>query len=398
MLGAAKPDAGASAFRRGLDRLLLWLQRGLLLSALLTLVWTGYQAWRNPFVEAVVTRSAQELREVVWLRVEQKFDQAELDARLQAGLAQDPVAWIEIDIALALADRFSLEPDPELARAVVAARADARRPSALVGDCFRGVFGLDLGQGVTEASCAGISEITSVGDIKSIVRAAGAAASGRSVDRFDLGLGIAGLALTGATLVSAGTAAPAKAGVATVKLARRARVLGPGFERHLQKRLARSIHLDRALDELVAQVGRGLFVSGASLQSRAIKIAKASIDPRAFDRLAQDLADIGVTLQRVGPGSALYTLRFVGSGQDIARLERFSAALGKQTPQVLSVLGRGGYRLMVKTTRTGLRLTKALGLLVFNALALALSLALSALKWLLAGFTKRARRRRRGWR
>lgn len=393
MLGATRPEKSAGRFARGLDRALLWLQRGLLASALLTLIWTGYQAWRNPFVETVVTRSAQELREAVWVRVEQKFDQAELNARLRRALAQDPVAWTEIDLALALAERFALEPDPELASAVATARVAARRPAALVGDCFRGIFGLDLGQGLTEASCAGVSEITSVGDIKSIVRAAGAAANGQPVDRFDLGLGIAGLALTGATLVSAGTAAPAKAGVVTIKMAKRSRALSPGLERHLQKRLARSLHLDRALDELVAQVGRGLFVPGASLQSRAVKIAKASIDPKAFDHLAKDLADIGVTLQRVGPGSALYTLRFVGSGRDIARLERFSAAIGKGTPQALSVLGRGGYRLLVKTTRVGVRLTKALGLLVLNALALALSLLASWLKWILAGATKRARKR-----
>ncbi len=398
MLDAAsssrKPEPRARR-RDWFDRLLLGLQTGLLISALLSLLWVGYQAWQNPFVEAVVTRSAEELREAVWLRVEQKFDQGELDQRLRSALDQEPVAWTEVDLTLALAERFQLTPDPELATAVASARKDARRPVALLGDCFRGIFGLDLGQGLTEASCAGVSEVTSVGDIKSILRAAGAAASGQQIDRFDLGLGIAGLALTGATLVSAGTAAPAKAGVVTVKLAKRARALSPGLERHLQKRLAHSVHLDRALKELASQVGKGLFVQGASLQSRAVKIAKASIDPKAFDHLARDLADLGVALQRVGPGSALYTLRFVGSGQDIARLKRFSEAMGKETPHALSVLGRAGYRLSVKTLRTGVRLTKTIGLLVWNVVALVFSLALSFLKWLVSAWLKRARRARR---
>lgn len=377
------------------DHGLLGLQGLLLASAVLTLAWTGYQAWRNPFVEVLVERSAQELRDAVWLQVAARVDQPELDRRLEAALAQDPVAWGDIDLALKLAERLELEPDPALLTRVGQARRAARQPGAVVAACWQGLFALELGQSLTEASCAGVSEVTSIGDLKSLLRAAGAYSSGQPIDRFDLGLGIAGLALTGATLVSAGSAAPAKASVASIKVAKRARVLSPGLQRALQQRLSRSIKLDEALEALSKEMARGLFVSGASLQSRAMRLIERSLDPKAFQRLTDDLGDLGVSLQRVGPKAALYTLRFVGSGQDIARLERFSAALGKQTPQVLSVLGRGGYRLLLKTSRSGLRLTKLVGLLAWQALALVASLLLAVVKLLVSRLIKCARRRRR---
>lgn len=376
------------------DRALLWLQGLLLASAVLTLAWTGYQAWRNPFVETLVERSAEELREAVWLQVARRIDAPELERRLQVALAQDPIAWTEIDLNLKLAERLKLSPEPATLTDITQQRREARQPLAMLGACWQGLFALEVGHSVTEASCAGLSEVTSIGDVKSLLRAGAAYASGQPIDRFDLSLGVAGLVLTGATLVSAGSAAPAKVSVATLKVAKRARVLSPGLQRVLQRRLARSIKLDEALQGLSKELGRGVFASGASLQSRALRLIERSVDPKAFQRLADDLADLGVSLQRVGPKAALYTLRFVGSGQDIARLKRFSAALGKETPEVLSVLGRGGYRLLVKTSRSGLRLAKLVGLLAWQVLALALSLGLSLGKLLVSGLIKRARRRR----
>ncbi len=391
----APEHAPAGARKPGLiDRALLWLQIGLVASAVATLAWTAYQAWQNPFVEALVERGAEELRSEVWAQVARRIDQPELDRRLRAALDQNPIAWTEIGLNLKLAERLALEPDADLQNEIRAARSAARQPLAVLGACWQGIFALELGQSLTEASCAGLSEVTSVGDVKSLLRVAGAFASGQAIDRFDLGLGIAGLALTGATLVSAGSAAPAKVSVATLKVAKRARVLSPGLKRSLQQGLNRSIKLDVALEALGKELGQGLFVRRASLQSRAMRILNRSLDPKAFDRLVGELADLGVSLQRVGPRSALYTLQFVGSGQDIARLKRFTAALGKETPEALSVLGRGGYRLAVKTTRSGVRLAKVVGALAWQAMALVVSVALSLLKLLVSRGIKRARRSR----
>lgn len=392
----ARAKVAARGRRGWFDRILLWLQAGLVVSALATLAYTAYQAWQNPFVEAVIERSADELRTEVWARIAQHVDAPELERRLNAALDQDPVAWTEIDVALKLAERLDLQPSAAVLAEIRKQRQAARQPVAMLGACWQGLFALELGQSLTEASCAGLSEVTSIGDLKSLLRAAGAYASGQPIDRFDLGLGIAGLALTGATLISAGSAAPAKASVATLKVAKRARVLSPGLKRALKQRLGRSVKLDEALQALSQELGRGLFVRGASLQSRALKVIERSLDPKAFDLLVQDLANLGVSLQRVGPKTALYTMRFVGSGQDIARLERFSKALGKQTPEALSVLGRGGYRLLVKTSRSGVRLAKTIGMLAWQALALALSLLASLGKMMLARLVKGARKRRAG--
>jgi len=172
------------------------------------------------------------------------------------------------------------------------------------------------------------------GDVRDVVRESKHLVMGEDTDHLVLGLATAGLAVTAATYVLVGGAAPVRAGLSLFKDARKVGRLGEGLTEWA----------GRSARELVdAPMLQNAVASGSVLRPTqtvsAIKAAFNAEKAGALVRLAKDIGRIG---ERAGARGALDTLKIAEGPKDVARAARLAESKPGQTRAILKMLGRGG--------------------------------------------------------
>ena len=171
------------------------------------------------------------------------------------------------------------------------------------------------------------------GDIRDVVRETKHLAMGEETDRLVLGLATAGLAVTAATYVSVGGAAPVRAGLSLVKDARKVGRLGEGLA-EWAGRSARDVVDTPMLQHAVAGGSLLRPTQTVSAISAAFRAEKAG----ALVRLAKDVGRIS---EKAGARGALDTLKLAEGPEDVARAARLAETSGGKTRAILKLLGRG---------------------------------------------------------
>jgi hypothetical protein len=195
--------------------------------------------------------------------------------------------------------------------------------------------GLVTGSADDVASMSGTvaGDLFVIGDIRDVVREGKHLVMGEDTDRIVLGLATAGLAVTAATYVSVGGAAPVRAGLTLVKDARKVGRLGEGLT-EWAGRSAREVVDAPMLQNAVAT---GSVMRPGQTMS-AIKAAFHAEKAGALVRLAKD---VGRVSEKAGARGALDTLRIAEGPEDVARAARLAESKGGQTRAILKMLGRG---------------------------------------------------------
>jgi len=195
--------------------------------------------------------------------------------------------------------------------------------------------GLVTGNADDVASLSGTvaGDLFVFGDIRDVVREGKHLAMGEDTDRLVLGLATAGLAVTAATYVSVGGAAPVRAGLTLVKDARKLGRLGEGLT-EWAGRSARDMVNVPMLQDAVASGS----VTRPGQTMTAIKAAFRAEKAGALVRLAKDVGRVG---EKAGIRAAQDTLHIAEGPKDVARAARLAEAKGGQTRALIKVLGRG---------------------------------------------------------
>jgi hypothetical protein len=249
-----------------------------------------------------------------------------IEAALTAGDADLAASFAE------LARERNIAVSDELSKRVTDAVTESNSSSHFAK---RFATGLVSGNADDVASLSGTvaGDLFVFGDIRDVVREGKHLAMGEETDRLVLGLATAGLAVTAATYVSVGGAAPVRAGLTMVKDARKVGRLGEGLTKWAG-RSAREVVDAPMLQQAVA--------SGSVLRPNeivtAIRAAFRAEKAGALVRLAKDVGRVG---EKAGARGALDTLRIAEGPKDVTRAARLAEAKGGQTRAILKVLGRG---------------------------------------------------------
>jgi len=171
------------------------------------------------------------------------------------------------------------------------------------------------------------------GDIRDVVREGKHLAMGEETDHLILGLATAGLAVTAATYISVGGAAPLRAGLSLVKDTRKVGRLSEGLVTWAGRSAREAVDAP-ALQKAVA--------SGSVLRPgetiSAVKAAFRAEKAGALVRLAKDVGRVG---EKAGIKAAKDTLKIAESPKDVARAARLAESKGGQTRAILKLFGRG---------------------------------------------------------
>ena len=260
------------------------------------------------------------------LRNNQSLVADHVERALAAGDADLAASFVE------LAKEKNILVSDELLEQVRAAVTEANSASHFA----RGfATGLVTGNADDVASMSGTvaGDLFVFGDIRDVVREGKHLATGEQVDRLVLGLAAAGLAVTAATYVSIGGAAPVRAGLTLVKDARKVGRLGEGLTLWAG-RSARDLVDAPLLENAVEQAS--VLRPGQSID--AIKAAFHPEQAAGLVRLGKDVGRVG---EKAGVRGALDTLSIAEGPKDVARAARLAESRGSQTRAILKILGRG---------------------------------------------------------
>ncbi len=171
------------------------------------------------------------------------------------------------------------------------------------------------------------------GDIRDVVREGKHLVMGEDTDHLVLGLATAGLAVTAATYISVGGAAPVRAGLTLVKDARKVGRLGEG----LTEWAGRSAR--EAVDTPMLQ---NAVASGSVMHpGQTVSAIRAAFHAEKAGALVRLAKDVGRVSEKAGARGALDTLRIAEGPEDVARAARLAETRGGQTRAILKMLGRG---------------------------------------------------------
>jgi hypothetical protein len=260
------------------------------------------------------------------LRNNQNIVKENIEAALAANDADLANSFVE------LAVEKNIPVGDELLQRVNDAVADENSSSHFAK---RFATGLVTGNADDVASLSGTvaGDLFVFGDIRDVVREGKHLAMGEDTDRVVLGLAAAGLAVTAATYISVGGAAPVRAGLTLVKDARKVGRLGEGLTQWAG-RSAREMVNTPMLQEAVA--------SGSVLRpGQTVSAIRAAFQAEKAGALVRLAKDVGRVSERAGIRAAQDTLKIAENPKDVARAARLAEQKGGQTRAILKVLGRG---------------------------------------------------------
>ncbi|MDA9434904.1 hypothetical protein [Bradyrhizobium sp. CCBAU 51627] len=265
------------------------------------------------------------------LAKDERLVQDNIEAALKAGDADLADSFV----ALAR-DRNIALPDDLLSRVGDAVKAE----NSTSHFAKRFATGLVTGNADDVASLSGTvaGDLFVFGDIRDVVRESKHLAMGEDTDRFVLGLAAAGLAVTAVTYMSAGSAAPVRAGLTLVKDARKVGRLGEG----LAAWAGRSVREVVDTPMLQNAVAKGSVLRPGETVS-AIKAAFRVEKAGALVRLGKDVTRVA---EKTGTRGAMDTLRIAEGPKDVARAARLAEAQGSKTRAIMKLLGRGALLLV----------------------------------------------------
>src|ERR1700735_3829131 len=229
-------------------------------------------------------------------------NRAVIEQNIEAALAANDADLANSFVDLAGEKNISLP--EELSRRVRDAGAETNPTSHFAK---RFASGLVTGNADDVASMSGTvtGDLFVFGDIRDVVREGKHLAMGEDTDRLVLGLAAAGLAVTAATYVSVGGAAPVRAGLTLVKDARKVGGLGEGLTLWAG-RSARDLVDTPLLENAVEQ-------ASVLRPGQSIDAIKAAFHPEQAAGLVRLGKDVGRGGEKAGIRAAQDTLRIAES-------------------------------------------------------------------------------------
>lgn len=264
------------------------------------------------------------------LRLPEAASPPRIAAEIDEALAQDDEDLAQSFLDLADAQGVTVDPARRARVWVLVAR---KQPDP-AGDL---VSGFASGKNDSWAGTAGAigADLIGYSDLRDLWQEGNKLAKGEDYDRFLLGMSVAGIALTGATIATLGTSAPATVpaarGIGVLKTARRAGLLSRAM-------MAR---LGRMTSEVVDPGALRQAVTAArSLDLPAARQAVwGAVRPNGMRTLRRIGADTLALEARLGQRGLVQTLGVARDARELGRARRLAETMGRQTRAALKLLG-----------------------------------------------------------
>ncbi len=312
-------------------------------------VFTLPQAWRGLELAVAAEKDPAKFADMRLAGFNASAASREIEAALKAGDAELAASFV------ALAGDRAIELPKELLDRVE--KANSASASAQRG-IYNFAHGFITGEPNDLSGFAGAAtgDLLVFGDIRDIAREGSRWLRGMETDPLIMALAGAGLAVTGVTYFSWGSAAPARVGTTLLKVARRTGKLS------------------------------------AKLADNVVVLLKA----RQTGRVTAALTDVSQIQRRAGTRTALESMRHADNVSDLAKAGVLAEKKGKSTLAIFKTLGRGAVAVGAGALAIAGWVVGAASSLMFFVIAVA-SFCAAVLRWLWPSRMPEPQARRSGW-
>ncbi len=306
-----------------------------------------------------------EIREHAFAMVRAATAESGLDGPIAAALDRDSPE--DAEDLIQLADAMGLPVDPALRTRFTEETGGWRAKARALK---RAGTGFVTGEGEDDVSLAAaiVSDLTVVGDIRSLGGETLNYLRGQPVDEFIVGLSVAGVGMTAATLTSGGAALPARVGVSVMKVARAGKRLTKAFSAELSALVARTADLPGLRRRIAA---------GEDSLTATYRHA-AALDATALRRVVGSVGGIG---EATSARTALGVLRHVDDLPELGKAERVAKAMRASTGGAFRVVGKGLLGAAGAVAVFSWQLLAALAMAAFGILSSLAGLIFGAILW-----------------
>lgn len=250
-----------------------------------------------------------------------KFDRAAASREIEAALATN-----DTDLAQSLVDLAGdkdLMLDPSLVERVSRGTKEAAAVSYKARSFVRGFV---TGEPEDMAALAGtaVGDLFVIGDIRDALREGTRFMTGQKGDELVLGLASAGIAITAASYVTFGAAAPARVGLSLVKAARKTGSLG---------------------SELAINLGHMARRASLSETGALERSGREAVKVNRYGGLLNFARDVGRVERAAGGRAAFDGLKIAKGPGDMTRVAKLAEKEGTRTRAILKIAGRGAITL-----------------------------------------------------
>jgi hypothetical protein len=197
------------------------------------------------------------------------------------------------------------------------------------------------------------SDFTVVGDVRDLWEQYELYSQNKPTSDLIVALAGVGVGLTAATVVSAGTASPAKAGVSTLKMATRTGRLTPRFQAYLLRQASNVFDTKAFMRTIKAEQN----IDGVR------HAVQSAYQPAAVDTLTGLASHTNSIRQASSIVDTVHLLQYVDNADDLRRLEKITVKYGSETKGIMKLLGKGAIgtiRVLRRTTELVVSLVSTL--------------------------------------
>jgi hypothetical protein len=287
------------------------------------------QGWLDPYVEEDWIPAGP----LIQAELRATVSPQELEARIAKALEEDDYA--DAQLYAEIADYASIPLSDETRAALDDANSLTNNIRRTGGSFFEGFV---YGRGSDTASFMGAltSDLTVIGDVRDIAGEGEKMVRGEDYSTLVLGLSVAGVAATAATVGSGGAALPTQAGLSLLKVAKKAGTLTASFASELRRLLSEAVNFKK-LKETLQTTSLG----DLSATRRAVGDYADNV---SFAKLTPVLSDVGALQRAAGPAETIRLMRYVENSGDLARITRMSKTLGPKTRGIIELTGKTSLR------------------------------------------------------
>lgn len=296
-----------------------WLWRILQIATALTVVANVVAFTQGPFVEPWVVRTKAEAVLALEQAVAGQLTPEWIGEELDAAVDGEDLARAQLLLELVEHHEVPIRHQIDRARSYVDRETGLVAQLEMCSSCFTDPT--DCKTPSVFLACNLPVELTVIGDARILAEAGADVVAGDPVDRIDVVLATVGIGASALMPFTGGTSYSIKAGSTALRVARRMGVLGKGLGRILSKASDIPFRWNKA-DE---------FITTGNLD--------VVTDSRLLMELADVAGDIGTVGRNARPQDAIFLFRHIENVDDAAELAQVSKVTGKQTREVIEVLG-----------------------------------------------------------
>ena len=272
------------------------------------------RAFREASLEEIATATDRMLAEVATPR--------HLAALIAERLDQDPRNWLTLDALLDTATRNATPLPPDLTTRFATLRELDHGLLATAGSCAICLVDSNSCSLTEVLVCQAPVNLTPVGDVLGIGKAASAFALGTDVDTVDLALSIVGLGATAAVLTTGGSSLVVKGGAGLMKTAIRMGLVSRPLLGIFETAVLRGVNWTRLAD------------------ARSLDAVRAAVRVEDFAEITRIAKALGDVADKTDVTTALHLLPMVDNAIDAERLAKTATALGPRLLANAEVLGK----------------------------------------------------------